>query len=111
MVKVKHLTMQELEDGLAEVRQAPAPEGVLEMIVRRPSTDERERLDEGELDVAEGLVGDNWRRRGSSLTPDKSAHPDMQLTIMNARLAALVAQDKVRIAGNWLGISFIWIWI
>ena len=35
--------------------------GVVRMIVRRPDVNRREVLETGELDVAEGLVGDNWR--------------------------------------------------
>lgn len=96
--------MAELEAGLDEIRQSPKDEGVLELIVRRPATDEREVLEEGELHLAEGLLGDGWKARGSSRTPDGSAHPDMQLNIMNARAIALVAQDKERwpLAGDQL---------
>lgn len=101
---VRHLTMHELEAGLAEIRQAPKDDGVLQLIVRRPNVDEREILQEAKLDPAEGLVGDSWKRRRSSRTPDRSPHPDMQLNIMNARVAALVAQDKDRwqLAGDQL---------
>ncbi len=104
MTEVKHLTIEALEAGLDEIRQSPRDQGVLELIVRRPQTGEREVLKEGELDVAEGLVGDNWKSRGNSLTPDRSAHPDMQLNIMNSRVIALVAQDKDRwqLAGDQL---------
>ena len=103
MSELKHLTMDELEAD-AEICQAPKDEGVLELIVRRPQVDERETLDEGELHLEEGLVGDSWIRRSSSRTADGSPHPDMQLTIMNARVAALVAQDKRRwqLAGDQL---------
>jgi hypothetical protein len=96
MEAVKHLTMVELEAGLDEIRQSPKDEGVIEMIVRRPRTGEREILEEGQLDLIEGLVRDNWSTRGSSLTSDGSAHPEMQLNIMNSRVIALVAQDKER---------------
>jgi hypothetical protein len=104
MSKVKQLTMAELEVGLAHVRQSPQDEGVLQMIVRRPSTDEREVLQSGELDLAIGLVGDNWQARGSKTTADGSAHPEMQLNMMNARILDLVAQDKSRwqLAGDQL---------
>ena len=107
MTEIKHLTRNELEAGLDEIHQSPKEEGVLEMIVRRPQTDKREMLQEGNLDLKEGLVGDNWRTRGSSRTADGSAHPDMQLTIMNARLIALVAQTKERwpLAGDQLFID------
>lgn len=107
MTDVKHLTMQELEAGLDEIRQSPQDEGVLEMIVRRPRTGEREVLEEGELDLIEGLVNDNWRTRGSSQTADGSSHPDMQLNIMNSRVIALVAQHKEhwQLAGDQLFID------
>ena len=72
------------------------------MIVRRPDVGEREVLDTGELDIAEGLVGDNWHRRGSGQTDDGTAHPDMQLNLMNSRVIALVAQagDRWALAGD-----------
>src|SRR4029079_12803435 len=65
---------------------------------------EREVLAEGELHPLEGLVGDSWKERGSSRTPDGSAHPEMQLNIMNARSIALVAQGRERwpLAGDQL---------
>jgi hypothetical protein len=96
--------MAELEAGLDEIRQSPKDEGVLELIVRRPGMDEREILEEGELHPAEGLVGDSWSVRGSSRTPDGSAHPEMQLNIMNSRAIALVAQakDRWQLAGDQL---------
>jgi hypothetical protein len=102
--EIKHLTMAELEAALDEIRQAPKDEGVLQLIVRRPEVEERELLDEGELHLEEGLVGDSWIRRTSTRTPDGSPHPDMQLNVINARVAALVAQDKRRwqLAGDQL---------
>ena len=104
ITEIKHLTMAELEAGLDEIRKAPKDEGVLRLIVRRPQIEEREILEEGELHLEKGLVGDSWPRRGSSRTPDGSSHPDMQINIMNARVAALVAQDKRRwqLAGDQL---------
>ncbi len=107
MAEIKHLTMAELEAGLDVIRQSPPDEGVLEMIVRRPAANEREVLAEGRLDLAEGLVGDSWRARGSSKTADGSAHPEMQLNIMNARVIALVAQQQERwpLAGDQLFID------
>jgi hypothetical protein len=74
------------------------------LIVRRPRAAEREVLAEGELHPSEGLVGDSWKERGSSRTPDGSPHPEMQLNIMNSRVIALVAQDRERwpLAGDQL---------
>lgn len=104
MNEIKHLTMAELEAGLETIQQAPKDVGTVELIVRRPQMGEREILTEGRLDLEEGLVGDNWRARGSSATPDKSAHPEMQLNVMNARVTDLLAQDKERwmLAGDQL---------
>lgn len=101
---VRHLTTAELEAGLDEIRRAPKDAGTLELIVRRPRVDEREVLEEAELDLVQGLVGDSWKDRGSSRTPDGSAHPDMQINVMNARSVALVAQARERwpLAGDQL---------
>jgi hypothetical protein len=107
VIGVKHLTREELEAGLDEIRQSPKDEGVLKLIVRRPASNEREVLEEGELHPLEGLLGDSWRTRGSSRTSDGSSHPEMQLNIMNSRVIALVAQDKERwsLAGDQLFID------
>jgi hypothetical protein len=104
---VKHLTRQELEAALDHLRQAPKDEGVLQLIVCRPNVDQREVLEEAELDIQRGLIGDDWFVRGSSKTPDGSAHPEMQINIMNARVTALVAQEKERwpLAGDQLYID------
>jgi MOSC domain-containing protein YiiM len=104
---MKHLTMAELEAGLDEIRRAPKDEGVLALIVRRPRPGEREVLEEGELDVREGLVGDSWKDRRSSRSADGAAHPDMQLNVMSARVVALVAQHKSRwqLAGDQLFVD------
>jgi hypothetical protein len=104
---VKHLTTAELEAALDHLRQTPKDDGLLHLIVARPDVDQREVLDEAELDVALGLVGDNWSVRGSRRTPDGSAHPEMQINIMNSRVTALVAQEKDRwpLAGDQLYIE------
>jgi len=104
---VKHLTMEELEAALDHLRQAPKDDGVLHLIVARPTVDERAELDQADLDPLKGLIGDNWSVRGSSRTPDGSAHPEMQINIMNARVTALVAQEKERwsLAGDQLYVD------
>lgn len=104
---MKHRTTDELHAGLIEIRQSPADDGELELIVRRPGIGLREILPEGQLDLVEGLVGDTWRTRPSSRTPDKSPHPDMQINIINARLIELVAQERERwaLAGDQLYVD------
>jgi hypothetical protein len=105
---VTHLTMAQLQAGLDVIRQSPKDAGELQLIVRRPRVNQREVLDEAQLDTVEGLVGDTWRFRGSSRMPDKTTpHPDMQINIMNARAVALVAQDPARwaLAGDQLFVD------
>jgi len=105
---VSYLTRDELEAGLDRIRQSPKDAGVLRMIVRRPGTEAREVLDEGTLDLTEGLIGDNWKDRGSRSTPDGLANPEMQLNIMNARVIELLAKEKDRwaLAGDQLFVDF-----
>jgi hypothetical protein len=102
-----HRSRQELEAGLEHVRRSPTDGGTLEMIVARPAVDARTVLQEGWLDLDVGLVGDIWKTRGSSSTPDGLAHPDAQVTLMNARLAALVAgtADHGGLAGDQLYVD------
>jgi len=104
---VRHLTREELEEGLAEIASSPKDEGVLHLIVRRPAVNAREVLAVAELDVEAGLVGDTWGKRRSNRMPDGSPHPDMQLNIMNARTAALIATTRERwpLAGDQLFID------
>jgi hypothetical protein len=104
---MQHLPLAELHAGLDEIRRSPKDNGVVEMIVRRPAVEEREVLHEAELDPVKGMVGDNWALRGSGATEDGSPHPDMQLTLMNARTAQLVAGGPERrlLAGDQLFVD------
>lgn len=108
MSESKHLTLAEMEAGLENIRQSPKGLGVLKLISRRPNTNEREVLTEARLDPAHGLVGDNWKARGSRGTPDGSANPEMQLSVMNARVIELLAQNVSRwaLAGDQLFVDF-----
>ena len=107
MGDARHLTTEELHNGLDEIRRSPRDQGALVLIVRRPGIDEREVLEQGELDLVQGLVGDTWNRRTSSRSFDGGPHPDMQLNIMNARAIALMAQspDRWQLAGDQLFVD------
>lgn len=104
---MKHATREELDAALDTIRQSPRDLGVLELIVRRPLTGEREVVEHGALDLAQGLVGDNWRTRTTSRTPDGALHPETQLTIMNARVIAALTKDQSSwsLAGDQLYID------
>ena len=107
MANILNRNTQELEAGLDWIRQSPKDSGELKLIVRRPDTLQREVLAVGELNLLEGLAGDNWNVRGSPRTSDGSSHPDMQLNIMNARAIDWISQSKERwpLAGDQLYID------
>jgi MOSC domain-containing protein YiiM len=96
-----------LEASLDNIRESPANGGTVELIARRPAVDEREVVSEAVLDLHEGLVGDTWRARGSSRTPDGGPNPESQLTLMNARVAAVIAGDRDRwaLAGDQIYVD------
>ena len=95
----RELTLAELEAGLDHIRASPLDVGTVEMIVRRPRSGEREVLQSARLDPAAGLVGDRW---GAVMPP----HGE-QLTLMNSRTVALIAQDRARwpLAGDQLYVD------
>lgn len=96
---MKHLTTEELENGLDEIIKSPKDNGVLKLIVCRPKTNEREILETGDLDVKKGLLGDRWGT--------KKANVNSQLTLMNSRAVDLLAQAKERwaLAGDQLYVD------
>lgn len=104
---VTHLTIEQLDAGLGDIRRSPVDGGTLHMIVRRPDVDRREVVDEGSLDVEVGLVGDTWNVRESRSTPDGSPNPEAQVTIINSRALDLMAQSEDRwpLSGDQLVID------
>ena len=101
------LTDEELAAGLPEIRRSPRGEGTVELIVARPAKGERTILEEGLFDIENGLVGDTWIERPSRSMPDGLPHPDKQVTVMNARAVALMAQHRHRwaLAGDQLYVD------
>lgn len=105
---IAHLPIAILEGTLGHIRLSPKDAGRLEMIVRRPADEAREMVPSGSLDPEVGLVGDNWKPRGSKKTPDGSAIPETQITLMNSRLIAAIAGNECRwsLAGDQLYVDF-----
>ena len=103
----QHVPAETLEAGLAAVQASPKLTSLVDLIVRRPGVGLRELAGEARLDEGSGLIGDGWQERGSSRTADGSAHPDMQLTVMNSRFVALIAGSRERwpLAGDQLFID------
>ena len=96
------------EDRFAEdldhVQAAPADQGLIELVVRRPAEGEREILDEGQLDLQLGLVGDRWAGRDHT-TP---SYMLAQLTLISTRVLAAIEPDRARwpIAGDQIYVDF-----
>jgi MOSC domain-containing protein YiiM len=103
----EHRTLGELEAGLAEIRRSPAERGEVRQIVVRPERGERQLPAAGELTPAAGLVGDRWARHNDRRLPDGRVNPDTQITLMNARAAALIAgpADRWPLAGDNLVVD------
>ena len=102
MTSALYLDTATLEEGLDHIRQSPREVGTIEMIIRRPDVDQREELEEAEVDLELGVVGDSWKSRESTFAPDGGFNTDSQVTIMNARVIDLVAQgrDRWALAGD-----------
>ena len=68
----------------------------------RPEPGRRRILETGTLDTGLGLVGDSWVTRTS-----KPPHPGKQVTLMNARMVALLSPDPARqaLAGDQLYVD------
>jgi len=90
---------------LADVQAAPADEGLLELIVRRPAVDEREILNEAQLSRDGGLVGDRWAARDREKTP---IYMSAQLTVISTRVLRAIEPDETRwpLAGDQLYVDF-----
>ena len=101
-----HRTTAELDAWVATLHP-PRDVGTLRAVIRRPAPGQREVLEVGHLDVAEGLVGDGWATRGSRHRPDGTADPEMQLNVMHHGLVQFLAQDPGReeLAGDQMYVD------
>jgi hypothetical protein len=97
-----------LEAGLAHILDSPSDLGTVELVVRRPAEGEREILEEGVLDLEQGLLGDRWRPAGAGRYGAEDDGKAAQITLMNARVIDLLAGDRDRwaLAGDQLYVDF-----
>ena len=98
-----------LESAIDLIRQSPSVEGNIEMIVRRPAVGEREVLQQAELTVVGGLLGDNWPDRWSGKEQHRQRHLDMQINLMNSRVIDVIAdgnRDLWPLAGDQFFVDF-----
>jgi MOSC domain-containing protein YiiM len=103
-----HFALEDLWTKLEHIQQSPKNSGRVELIIRRPTTEEREIITQGQLIPTSGLEGDNWRERGSTSMPDGSANPEAEITLMNARVIQALTADKTRwaLAGDQFFVDF-----
>lgn len=104
----RHLDLDELNAGLSKIRQSPSNNGTLEAIVIRPAENQRIELKECQISRESGVQGDKWSKECWLTLPDGSPHPDVQISITNARSIALIARerDKWPLVGDNLYIDF-----
>jgi hypothetical protein len=102
-----HVPADLLAAGMDHVRASPRDAGTVALLVTRPGVDERVVHERAELDTRLGLAGDTWVERGSRRMPDGSANPEAQVTVMNSRVALLVAgtKDRVPLAGDQIYVD------
>jgi MOSC domain-containing protein YiiM len=102
-----HLSRDELEAGLDEILSSPSDRGTLKAVVIRPETDARLSLQRCELSPELGVHGDDWAQGCWMTLPDGRPHPDVQVTLMNARTIALIAREEARwaLAGDNLYVD------
>jgi MOSC domain-containing protein YiiM len=91
-----HLTRDQLAEGLTSISMSPSDEGTVEMLVIRPTEDERIMPPMVEVSADLGVHDDRWSKGAAR------DYPDTQITIINARLLDLVAggRDRWALAGD-----------
>lgn len=93
---MKHLDKNEIEAGLEVNRQSPKDGGMLDLIVCCSQIGKLEELDQGALDPVMGLIGDDWLERSNHTALDGKANAATQLSVMNSRVIALIADHPER---------------
>ncbi len=79
----RHLTLEQVDSGLAAIAPAPKSEGRVAMLVACPGAGQRVELDRARLTVAGGMPGD---RHGEP--------SDVQLTAMQFATSQLIANGQ-----------------
>lgn len=104
---VDHVPLADLEAGLDEILASPSDVGTVALIARRPAVDVRETLTQVTLSKVDGLVGDRWRLGGSRDAASGPPDRGRQITMMNARVVALLAgtRDRWALAGDQLYVD------
>lgn len=93
---IEHRSLTELQHGLEDIKNSPPDNGMLYMIVVRPTKRERSVPWFSKLSPAFGVEGDHWSQGSWKTLADGSPDPTVQVTIMNSRCLNLIATEKER---------------
>lgn len=91
---IEYRSQSFLESGLAHIRNSPADNGILEMIVTRPAKKARSTPHRCTLSSQGGVEGDHWAKGCWKSLPDGSPDPAVQVAIMNSRCLGLISASK-----------------
>jgi MOSC domain-containing protein YiiM len=102
-----HLSTEQLEERLEEIRNSPRDAGPLEAIVLRPGPGERETVTTAKLSPAGGIDGDRWASECADDHPDDHPHRRSQVSLMNARILRLISSvdEAMCLAGDNLVVD------
>ena len=101
--------MEDLEADMEYILSSPGEEGILRLIVTRPNVDERQVLEEAEMNTETGLEGDSWKTRAEIKAENTGEFSTVnQINVMNARAAEAVAGEirHWKLAGDQLYVDF-----
>jgi MOSC domain-containing protein YiiM len=93
-MELQHLSTEQIETGMSDVFASPRDRGQLEAIVIRPESNRRELREVVHLSPEGGVEGDRWE---TSKGKDGGPDPRAQISLMNARLLRMIAQDDERV--------------
>lgn len=93
---IDYRSFETLQAGLENIKTSPSDNGILYMIVVRPTVREREIPWYSTLTPEFGVEGDHWVRDSWRVLQNGSSDPSVQISIMNSRCLDLVATSKDR---------------
>lgn len=96
-VNPQHVTAEQLAAGIAELCDSPREQGRVDLVVVRPMQGKRQCLERVLISLEAGVVGDRWLTTSWKKLANGSAHPAVQVTLMNARCIRLIAGEPT----NW----------
>jgi MOSC domain-containing protein YiiM len=93
---IEHRSISDLDRGLENIKKSPADNGMLYMIVVRPTKRERDVPWYCRLSPEFGVENDHWSLGSWKTLPNGRPDPAVQVTLMNSRCLDLIATSKDR---------------